>query len=33
MNITHLIFAWGMTTYIIIAIHLEEKDLIDIYGD
>ncbi len=33
MTITHLIFALGMTTYIIIAIHLEEKDLIDIYGD
>ena len=33
MTITHFIFALGMTAYIINAIHLEEKDLIDIYGD
>ncbi len=32
MTITHLFFAIGMSIYVIIAIYLEEKDLIDIYG-
>ncbi|MBD2293950.1 isoprenylcysteine carboxylmethyltransferase family protein [Anabaena sphaerica FACHB-251] len=32
MTITHFIFALGMTIYILIAIQLEERDLIEIYG-
>lgn len=32
MTLTHLLFALGMTVYILFAIKLEERDLIDIYG-
>ena len=32
MTVTHLFFALAMTIYILIAIQLEERDLIDIYG-
>ena len=33
MTIAHLVFAIATTAYIFIAIQLEEKDLVDIYGD
>ena len=32
MTIAHLVFAVSMTIYIIVAIRLEEKDLVEIYG-
>ncbi|MEP7154381.1 MAG: methanethiol S-methyltransferase [Betaproteobacteria bacterium] len=33
MTATHLLFAIGTTTYILLAIRLEEKDLVDHLGD
>ena len=33
MTIAHLVFALATTAYIFMAIQLEEKDLIDTYGD
>ena len=33
MTIAHLVFAIATTAYIFLAIQLEEKDLIDVYGD
>lgn len=33
MTIAHLVFAIATTAYILIAIQLEEKDLVDTYGD
>lgn len=33
MTIAHLVFAIATTAYIFIAIQLEEKDLVDTYGD
>ena len=33
MTIAHLVFAIATTAYIFMAIQLEEKDLVDIYGD
>ncbi len=32
MTIGHLLFAIGMTTYILIAIRIEERDLVDLFG-
>ncbi|MGB7443722.1 MAG: methanethiol S-methyltransferase [Coleofasciculaceae cyanobacterium] len=33
MTVTHLLFAQGMTIYLLIGIQLEERDMISIYGD
>lgn len=33
MTVAHLVFAIGMTAYIVLAIQFEEKDLINFYGD
>ena len=33
MSVTHLVFALATTAYILIAIQLEERDLIDALGD
>jgi protein-S-isoprenylcysteine O-methyltransferase Ste14 len=33
MTVTHLLFAFMTTAYILIAIQLEERDLIDALGD
>lgn len=33
MTIAHLVFAIATTAYIFLAIQLEEKDLMDVYGD
>jgi protein-S-isoprenylcysteine O-methyltransferase Ste14 len=33
MTIAHLVFALGMTLYILIAIRFEERDLVDYHGD
>jgi protein-S-isoprenylcysteine O-methyltransferase Ste14 len=33
MTIAHLVFAIATTAYIFLAIQLEEKDLLDAYGD
>jgi protein-S-isoprenylcysteine O-methyltransferase Ste14 len=33
MTVAHLIFAVGTTTYILIAIRLEERDLVSAFGD
>ena len=33
MTLAHLIFALGTTAYILIAIQLEERNLIDYHGD
>ena len=32
MTLSHLFFALGMTTYVLIGIHFEEQDLVDHYG-
>ena len=32
MTIAHLVFALGLTAYILIAIHYEERDLVDLHG-
>ena len=33
MSVGHLLFAVGMTAYILIGIHLEERDLVATFGD
>ena len=33
MTVGHLVFAIGMTAYILIAVQYEERDLIDAFGD
>ena len=33
MTVTHLVFALATTAYILIAIQLEEHDLVDVFGD
>lgn len=33
LTVGHLVFATAITTYIYIAIHFEEQDLIDQFGD
>ena len=33
MTVTHLVFALATTAYILIAIQLEERDLVDALGD
>jgi protein-S-isoprenylcysteine O-methyltransferase Ste14 len=33
MSVTHLVFALATTAYILIAIQLEERDLVDSLGD
>jgi protein-S-isoprenylcysteine O-methyltransferase Ste14 len=33
MTVTHLVFALATTAYILIAIQLEERDLVEIHGD
>jgi protein-S-isoprenylcysteine O-methyltransferase Ste14 len=33
MTLGHLVFAFGTTAYILIAIQLEERDLTNIHGD
>lgn len=33
MTISHLVFAIGLTVYILVAIQFEEKDLIEIHGE
>ena len=33
MTVAHLVFALATTAYILIAIRLEERDLVDIHGD
>jgi protein-S-isoprenylcysteine O-methyltransferase Ste14 len=33
MTLGHLVLAAGITVYILIAIHYEERDLIDVFGD
>ena len=33
MTVGHFLFAVGMTIYAIIGLRLEERDLIDLYGE
>jgi len=33
MTIAHLVFALATTGYVLIAIQLEERDLVDLYGE
>jgi protein-S-isoprenylcysteine O-methyltransferase Ste14 len=33
MTVAHLVFSIATTAYILVAIQLEEKDLIDLHGD
>jgi protein-S-isoprenylcysteine O-methyltransferase Ste14 len=33
MTVAHLVFALATSTYILIAIRLEERDLVSIHGD
>ena len=33
MSVTHLIFAGATTAYVLVAIQLEERDLVQTFGD
>ena len=33
MTVAHLVFAFGLTAYILIAIRYEERDLVDLHGE